>query len=179
MKEVFLFQTYETIFDLEFNYFLIVDRNISSIKKTCIEYEIDEVIELKKLSNNKNENIILNLKVYWDNNRIFNGLPKIIKGGLIDKTSVEQIIHNIRELYSKIKQKTELLKTDFIDYLKEKGLDPIPSGIDEFSWYAKCCYSKGKHFMMVSTKSNTFGCGYCRKKGDVNDLKLFYSKCLH
>jgi hypothetical protein len=34
--------------------------------------------------------------------------------------------------------------------------------------------SGGQHHLMISTEFNEWGCGYCKKKGDINSLREWY-----
>ena len=45
------------------------------------------------------------------------------------------------------------------------------TGNTAYSWAAKCPNVNGKHQIMVSTKHDDWGCGYCQKKGDQKDLQ--------
>jgi hypothetical protein len=53
---------------------------------------------------------------------------------------------------------------------QQQQLHPKPTGFNEDSWTANCP-SGGNHFIMVTTLKDEWGCGYCRKKGRILDLK--------
>lgn len=61
----------------------------------------------------------------------------------------------------------------FIIRLRDWGLDPIPTLEDPSSWEANCP-SKRNHKIMVDSSTNTWGCGYCRKKGGIIELTNWY-----
>jgi len=50
-------------------------------------------------------------------------------------------------------------------------LNPRPAGHNPTSWVANC--PGGHHWIMISTSSNQFGCGYCRRKGGPGELLTF------
>ena len=61
---------------------------------------------------------------------------------------------------------------ELIRYCEAEKLYPYPEGSNLTNWYAQCP-NGGKHPIMISTISNEWGCGYCRKKGNLEDLKHF------
>ena len=52
------------------------------------------------------------------------------------------------------------------------GLVPRPAGQNATAWMANCPCG-GQHWIMISTQSNEFGCGYCRRKGGPEALRRF------
>jgi len=62
---------------------------------------------------------------------------------------------------------------DLINFCRTINLNPIPDGIHASNWIANCL-SKGNHQMLLSTLTNEWGCGYCRKKGGLPELKEWY-----
>ena len=47
-----------------------------------------------------------------------------------------------------------------------------PAGQDTTAWMANCPCG-GQHWIMISTESIEFGCGYCRRKGGPEELRRF------
>ena len=60
-------------------------------------------------------------------------------------------------------------ENELINYCKLKNLMPEPTGDNVNNWQANCPSGRGHH-IMISTTSNEWGCGYCRKKGKLIDL---------
>lgn len=56
-----------------------------------------------------------------------------------------------------------------IQFCKENHLLPEAPGGSLNNWYANCP-SRRPHRIMVSASNDTFGCGYCRKKGGIKEL---------
>ncbi len=48
-------------------------------------------------------------------------------------------------------------------------MNPRPNGSRPNIWEANCL-SGGEHQLMISTEFNEWGCGYCKKKGDINSM---------
>jgi hypothetical protein len=66
-------------------------------------------------------------------------------------------------------RKARLISSEIVDICRRSGLSPEPTGDNETNWTARCP-SGGSHSIMISTMSNQWGCGYCRRKGDAGDL---------
>jgi hypothetical protein len=66
-------------------------------------------------------------------------------------------------------------ETEIIRVARDLGLDPEPAGIGRVQWYARCPGSRG-HRLMITTGHDEFGCGYCRVKGGVDELRAFASQ---
>lgn len=108
---------------------------------------------------------------------------KKFKGGrLMDLRGFEQILDNIkkrRDLLAEASRQQALnTPSALVDACRELGLCPEPSGTNSHSWYANCPGTS--HRLMVSTKGSheggEFGCGYCRVKGGVEELRALVAK---
>jgi hypothetical protein len=62
-------------------------------------------------------------------------------------------------------------KAQIIEVASELGLNPRPAGHNDSAWIADC--PRRTHTLMLSPSLNEFGCGYCRRKGDVAELSAF------
>jgi len=76
------------------------------------------------------------------------------------------------------RQKIKLIEdaaknNDLINFCRTIHLHPTPDGIHATNWTAQCL-SKGNHHLLLSTLTNEWGCGYCRKKGGLPELKKWY-----
>lgn len=65
---------------------------------------------------------------------------------------------------------TTTFNSRFIDFLKEKNLNPQPHDEEKGQWIAKCP-SGAKHPIMISAYFDEFGCGWCKRKGGKQELK--------
>jgi hypothetical protein len=57
---------------------------------------------------------------------------------------------------------------------RELGLYPQPSGNGPHSWLARCPGTN--HMIMVQAKNGEFGCGWCKKRGGVAELRAFVAE---
>ncbi|EAQ96923.1 hypothetical protein [Congregibacter litoralis] len=63
------------------------------------------------------------------------------------------------------------IETSVVRTARELRLQPEPTGTSPSAWRARC--SETNHSLYISTDSNTFGCGYCRRKGGEDELRAF------
>ena len=54
---------------------------------------------------------------------------------------------------------------------RELKLYPEPSGTSPGSWQARCPATQ--HYLMIQAHNGEFGCGYCRWRGGVSELRKF------
>jgi hypothetical protein len=173
MDRLKLFETEETIWDIKVTYYATIeDGYVVLSKSTELSDEIKECVRDKVVSDLKND-IFNQLERYFEDWLLYYDLPIFIKGWYLTESNFNLIISNIRFKFNRVKQEAEKSRTTFIDYLESVGLRPRPSGGNKFSWMADCPFSKGKHWMMVSTKNNNYGCGWCKKKGNQWDLENY------
>ncbi|TXB66199.1 hypothetical protein FRY74_06395 [Vicingus serpentipes] len=101
------------------------------------------------------------------------GYGRYGRSNVFTEIEFDLIVKEILEIPEKNKKAALNNITPFITFLEESNLNPIPTGYTEKSWVAKCPLSNGKHFIMVTTTDDEWGCGYCRKKGSQKDLELW------
>jgi hypothetical protein len=77
-------------------------------------------------------------------------------------------IDNIKNKKNKIKKNDQ--NNPLILYCDEKHLYPVPVDHSPHSWQANCPSGRA-HPFEISTSTNTWGCGYCEKKGALEELK--------
>jgi hypothetical protein len=106
--------------------------------------------------------------------RFFNGWPDFIESPWFSAEDFGGLISDMRaEHAEKVKKATSSPTAQpWLDALKSNGLNPVLLDPDAQQWLAKCPLSKSHHFMMVSLNSLTWGCGYCKKKGNLKELAL-------
>ena len=174
MKTKLLIQTYETMWDIETHYCFEKNKTDSKILIfSDVESFINEIEVHNSESKSELEQIKESLKIYWGENSFHFGLPAFKTEGELTAKIFNEIIDEIKNEFKVATIKAEENKTSFIDFLKENELHPTPSGGNKYSWVARCPYGRRNHFMMVSTKENTFGCGYCKKQGGQKELEQF------
>jgi hypothetical protein len=105
----------------------------------------------------------------------FVGTPFYIQSNIFTESLfAEMLKEGIRLMNEKYDLAIKLnAENELIKYCESIGLNPEPNGSSPTNWEAKCL-SGGQHRIMISTKSNDWGCGYCKRKGDINSLRDWY-----
>jgi hypothetical protein len=175
IQELFLLETQETIFDASIYLYLIDGKKL--FYKTSkdgdyieSEYKLEFNLEINKKS------IYNFVKGYCAYTIKWNGEPRFNSPGYINQEDFESIILEVKKEIKDSKKEGLKTANHFTEYLKSQSLDPRPSGDNKYLWLANCPFSRGFHFMMISTETNTFGCGWCKKKGGQKALKDYLQK---
>jgi hypothetical protein len=175
IQELFLLETLETIFDASIYLYLIDGKKI--FYKTSKDGDYTEAGYKLEFNSEVNKKSIYNfVKGYFSYSIRWNGIPTFNSAGYLNKEDLESIISEVKDELQALKKEGLITANHFTKYLESQSLDPRPSGDNKHLWLANCPFSGGSHFMMISTESNTFGCGWCKKKGDQKALKDYLQK---
>ena len=108
------------------------------------------------------------------------GYPIFSHSELITEDEFNHCLHlgieNIRKRKNQIREKGK--DHPIILYCAEKKLHPEPEDHSPDSWKANCPSGR-QHQIMISTSSpssHSWGCGYCKKKGGLEELKQWVEK---
>ena len=96
---------------------------------------------------------------------------EFVAAGLIREMDFKNLMARIEKELNDYKAKARSVESEIIKKARELGLNPKPTGTDPYHWQAQC--PKTEHFLLISTESNEFGCGYCKRKGTTDDLVAF------
>jgi|TARA_R110000796_G_scaffold39386_1_gene98306 hypothetical protein len=175
-KRVFILETEETIFDVSVKHYLINEGDCLRL-----HYQVDDSNKLEKTRYSVKSGDYLNEKevidiitMQFESTRLYNGLPRFGSSGFLTEEGFNKIISGIKSELDKNNDLANAFATPFINYLESQSLRPNPSGNNKYSWLSDCPFSFHGHYMMVSTKENTFGCGWCKKKGSQKDLENYF-----
>ena len=104
-----------------------------------------------------------------------NGWPYFIKSELITEDEFNEARNQGLEIIKENKNKAKEKGKDHpvIRYCLEKKLQPEPEDHSPDSWKANCPSGRQHHIMISisSPSSHNWGCGYCKKKGGLEELK--------
>lgn len=158
---------------------LFFDFNQTTMFIKKVDYRNKEEKELQFSLKSEAANIIVELKDFLINMMSdrynFAGTPVFIRSRIFSETSFDAMLKQAiilmdEKYYLAINQNAE---NELVKYCKSIGLNPEPEGSSPTNWEANCL-SGGQHRLMISTKSNEWGCGYCKRKGDINSLREWY-----
>lgn len=160
-----------TVFKEEFNYFYrVTDDGYIQLAYSYNGSELEIKAQYKLRFQNLKEDIIFIVKNYLEANAPFEGYPLFENSSIFTKQEFDDIIASIENPKKVIIREALKNQTPLIHCLKENKLNPYPSGGSLTNWRAKCPSGRA-HTIMVSTKSDEWGCGYCRRKGKQEDLE--------
>ncbi len=113
-------------------------------------------------------NLIVEQKIEYD--RFTNGIPRLYQWSQVFTQSDWERI----SLQWVKKTKTDFT-SPFIDFFKENSLFPRPYDKEKGLWTASCP-NISKHPLMINVSEEQFGCGWCKKKGGLQELKIWIAE---
>ena len=97
--------------------------------------------------------------------------------GIVDESSFTSMVRKIEKELDENKQKARETETAIIEVARNLGLSPKPTGEGPSHWFARCpgkIHGKtGNHVLFINAAEDSFGCGWCRRKGGVEELRAF------
>lgn len=167
----YLMDTLETMFNEEFNYFYrVTDDNYIQLAYSYFKSDLVIIAQYRLRFQNLKENIIFIVTNKIEAYSPYNGYPTFENSSVLTEKEFNDIIATLKNSKKVITDKALEHITPFITFLKENNLDPFPSGESTTNWKARCP-SGYSHFIMISTKTDEWGCGYCRRQGKQVELE--------
>ena len=99
------------------------------------------------------------------------GLSHFEQKGILTEDEYQGIRDGLKYEQAQYTRAARANKSAIVNTAEELGLLPEPTGEGPYSWSANCPGTS--HRLFISTKSDTFGCGYCRRKGGSDELYAF------
>jgi hypothetical protein len=94
-----------------------------------------------------------------------------ISPGIINKASFRKLVKQIKRELDANRLKSRKNRTEIILVAEELELSPRPTGTAPELWAANCPGTN--HFLYIYATSNSFGCGWCKRKGGPEKLRAF------
>ena len=152
-------------------YYRVTDDNFIQIAYGLDEKEHTICAQYQKTNQDLKSNPKKILMNYVEANRFYAGNLAFVESTLFTESEFSSMIGAIKNELEVLKDEARILKTPFIDYLEKTNFNPKPTGNTKYSWTIGCPNAEGKHFLMISTLNDEWGCGYCKRKGDLEDFK--------
>jgi hypothetical protein len=96
---------------------------------------------------------------------------RFIAGEIVEKSGYEWVVRGLKKEVDRNEREARARETGIIRTARELGLAPRPAGTGPDHWFANC---PGKnHPLYITTTAGSFGCGWCRRKGGVGELRAF------
>ena len=99
------------------------------------------------------------------------GYSHFAQRGIIAESEYKGIIDALKQELDQYVKAAHANRSPIVDTAEGLGLCPEPTGRGPYSWSANCPGTS--HHLFISTESDTFGCGYCRRKGGSDELRDF------
>ena len=94
-----------------------------------------------------------------------------VASGIVDKSAFDSLVGRIQHEVEENRQRASEGETEIIKIARELGLSPEPTGHGISHWSARC--PETNHQLFIDAAENSFGCGYCKRKGSVEELRVF------
>lgn len=167
----YLMDTIETMWDIDVKYFYrVTDDNYIQLATKFDDGELLLSAQFKLRFKNLKENIIFIVKENIEAYLPYEGFPVFQKSTIFSEDEFDGIIQKMKDEKLAVMEQAKLNQTPLINFLREQNLFPRPTGNNPNSWAANCPCG-GNHFIMVVTKEDEWGCGYCKRKGKLPELK--------
>ena len=99
----------------------------------------------------------------------------IVEEGLIRAAVWNSGLHLFREEIEantrKAREEIEARPSPVVEVARELGLNPQPHGTGAGNWKARC--PETNHPLFISTVSDQWGCGWCKRKDGAEELRQF------
>jgi hypothetical protein len=96
---------------------------------------------------------------------------KFVVPGIVDKPAFDSLVGRIENELKENAQKARESETEIIKVARELGLSPEPTGHGPSHWCARCPGTN--HVLFIDSAENSFGCGWCKRKGTAQELRAF------
>lgn len=94
-----------------------------------------------------------------------------IAAGIVDASAYKGLVGQIEREMEENARKARGAETEIIKAARELGLYPRPTGTGPTFWQAWCPGTN--HHLYINAAENAFGCGWCKRKGGIEELRAF------
>jgi len=101
---------------------------------------------------------------------------RYVAPGIVDRSGFENLVGQIEKELKVNREKARSRETEIVRVARKLGLFPQPTGTGPSLWQARCPGTG--HPLYINAAVNEFGCGWCRRKGGVKDLRAFVNESI-
>lgn len=94
-----------------------------------------------------------------------------VAAGIVQESDFDSVVGRLRRELEDNAEQARLRETEIIQVARELGLSPQPTGTGPDYWQAAC--PRTNHPLYINAAENSFGCGWCKRKGGVEELRAF------
>lgn len=101
--------------------------------------------------------------------------PKtLLQPGLVSKEELDRILATIRADHERRDAEARARESRIVEVARELRLGPEPTGTGPAHWQARCPGTN--HPLYIQSETETFGCGWCKRKGGEAELRAFVAE---
>jgi len=98
----------------------------------------------------------------------------LVEEGLVKREEYDGMFAALESELDANANRARDLNPTIVQAAEALGLYPRPLGTSPHRWRARCPGTN--HDLLIGGDSNTFGCGYCGRKGDIEELRRFVTE---
>jgi len=99
---------------------------------------------------------------------------RFVAPGIVDRSGFENLVGRIEKDLKINREKARSRETEIVRAARKLGLFPQPTGTGPGLWQARCPGTG--HPLYINAAVNEFGCGWCRRKGGIKELRAFVNE---
>lgn len=99
---------------------------------------------------------------------------RCLRPGLVTEAALMEIVATITAGYERNAEAAALVPGRLVEVARELGLCPEPTGTGKTHWQARCPGTG--HPLYIEAAAESFGCGWCRRKGGEAELRAFVAE---
>jgi hypothetical protein len=117
------------------------------------------------------------MELFFRARRGFEWPDRFLAPGIIGKFAFDSLIGRIENESKENRRKAQSAETQIVTVARGLGLSPQPTGDSPSHWSARC--PETNHVLFIDAAENSFGCGWCRRKGGLEELRAFVEERKH
>ena len=94
-----------------------------------------------------------------------------VAAGIVQESDFNSVVGRLRRELEDNAEQARLRETEIVQVARELGLGPQPTGTGPDYWQARC--PRTNHPLYINAAENSFGCGWCCRKGGIEELRAF------
>lgn len=117
------------------------------------------------------ENLLTLFAEFIHARSMFDGHIIQFSSDLISDEDYQSILANIED------RKKNPVHSKLLDFMKNNGLQPYAHDAKKGLYLSRCVNTANHHlYISISAEKEEWGCGYCKRKGGINELKQWINE---
>jgi hypothetical protein len=103
----------------------------------------------------------------------FGGPSQFIEAGLVSEADYTALKNRLEDEWQTKADENAQQASEIVETARTLGLGPTPMGSGAGQWEARC--PGANHSLYINAETESFGCGYCCRKGGSDELRAFHA----